>query len=162
MEDVPEKSLLAGGIGGEPGGEASNAQDGISATVSLEKALALAGANTFEQAPQNLGNNTNTSSSQVKRRVEGLTPQSPFSKIPVNVQVILGSTRMPLSMVMSLGPGSIVALDKELSEPVVLLVNGNEVARGLIVVVDENTGQLGISLTEISSSGSGESASRPV
>jgi flagellar motor switch protein FliN len=162
MEESPEKSSLTSGIASESDGAAGNSQEGISTTVSLEKALALAGANSFEQTPQNLGNHANTPSSQVRRRAEGLTPQSPFSKIPVNVQVILGTTRMPLSRVMSLGPGSIVALDKELSEPVVLLVNGNEVARGLIVVVDENTGQLGISLTEISSNGSSESAARPV
>jgi flagellar motor switch protein FliN/FliY len=68
---------------------------------------------------------------------------------------------MSLSKVMSLGPGSVVALDKELSEPVVLLVNGNEVARGIIVVVNEKTGQLGISLTEISSGNSGKNSSKP-
>ena len=89
-------------------------------------------------------------------------PQGSLLKIPVNVQVILGTTRMPLSKVMSLGPGSIVALDKELSEPVVLLVNGNEVARGLIVVVNDKTGQLGISLTEVSSGSSGANSSKPV
>ena len=82
--------------------------------------------------------------------------------IPVNVQVVLGTTRMALSKVMALGPGSIVALDKELSEPVILLVNGNEVAKGLIVVVNETTGQLGISLTEIVSGNSNENPLRPV
>jgi flagellar motor switch protein FliN/FliY len=79
-------------------------------------------------------------------------------KIPVNVQVILGSTRLPLSQVMGLAPGSIIALDKELSEPVSLEVNGSEVARGMIVVVDEKTGQLGISLTHISSTQSPHAA----
>ena len=162
MEESPEKSSLTSGIANESDGAAGSSQEGVSTTVSLERALALAGSNSFEQAPQNLGNHANASFSQGRRGPEGLTPQSPFSKIPVNVQVILGATRMPLSRVMSLGPGSIVALDKELSEPVVLLVNGNEVARGLIVVVDENTGQLGISLTEISSNGPSESAARPV
>ena len=97
-----------------------------------------------------------------ERRGEGMMPQGSLLKIPVNVQVILGTTRMSLHKVMSLGPGSIVALDKELSEPVSLLVNGNEVARGLIVVVNEKTGQLGISLTEISSGGQGEKSSKPI
>ena len=97
-----------------------------------------------------------------ERRGEGMMPQGSLLKIPVNVQVILGTTRMSLHKVMSLGPGSIVALDKELSEPVTLLVNGNEVARGLIVVVNEKTGQLGISLTEISSGGQGEKSSKPI
>lgn len=99
---------------------------------------------------------------QESRRVQGTMPQGALLKIPVTVKVILGTTRMPLHKVMSLGPGSIVALDKELSEPVVLLVNGNEVARGLIVVVNEKTGQLGISLTEILPIGSIENTSKPV
>ncbi len=96
------------------------------------------------------------------QRGGGVMPQGSLLKIPVNVQVILGTTKMSLHKVMSLGPGSIVALDKELSEPVALLVNGNEVARGLIVVVNEKTGQLGISLTEVSSGGPGEKLSKPI
>jgi flagellar motor switch protein FliN len=74
---------------------------------------------------------------------------SALFKIPVTVQVILGQVRMPLSEVMALGSGSIVMLDAELSQPVALLVNGNEVARGLIMVADEKTGQLAISLTSV-------------
>jgi flagellar motor switch protein FliN len=74
---------------------------------------------------------------------------SALFKIPVTVQVILGQVRMPLSEVMALGAGSVVMLDAELSQPVALLVNGNEVARGLIMVADEKTGQLAISLTSV-------------
>ena len=76
-------------------------------------------------------------------------PQGPFMKIPVTVQVVLGRRRMPLAEVMELGPGSVVVLDQELSQPVSLQVNGSEVARGTLSVVDETTGQLGITLTEI-------------
>ncbi len=71
-------------------------------------------------------------------------------RIPVTVQVILGHARMPLSDVMALGPGSVIMLDTELSQPVSLVVNGNEVARGVIMVADEKTGQLAVSLTSIS------------
>lgn len=76
-------------------------------------------------------------------------PQGPFMKIPVTVQVVLGRRRMPLAEVMALAPGSVVVLDQELSQPVSLQVNGSEVARGSLSVVDETTGQLGITLTEI-------------
>lgn len=78
-----------------------------------------------------------------------ILPQGPFLKIPVTVQVVLGSRRMPLSEVMALGPGSVVVLEQELSQPVSLQVNGNEVARGTLGIVDEKTGQLGITLTAI-------------
>jgi flagellar motor switch protein FliN len=99
---------------------------------------------------------------QVAARSEGTIPQGSLLKIPVNVQVILGSTRMALSKVMALGPGSVVVLDRQLSEPVVLLVNGNEIARGLIVVVDEKTGQLGVTLTDVSSDSAASAAALPV
>ena len=126
--------------------------------IGLDKALNL---------PETGGTNRNSSSAgsmanPMTKRAEGMIPQGSLLKIPVNVQVILGTTRMPLSKVMALGPGSVVVLDKELSEPVVLMINGNEVARGLIVVVNESTGQLGISLTEVSSGGSDENSPNPM
>ncbi len=99
---------------------------------------------------------------QESRRSEAAIPQGALLRIPVNVQVVLGTTKMPLHKVMALGPGSIVALEKDISQPVALLVNGNEIARGMIVVVNEKTGQLGISLTEILSEGSGKTASKAV
>lgn len=129
--------------------------------VSLEMALSQSGMGNIEENYPKAPQYANSGQVQETRRGEGTMPQGALLKIPVTVQVILGTTRMPLHKVMSLGPGSIVALDKELSEPVMLLVNGNEVARGLIVVVNEKTGQLGISLTEILSSGSGENTSKP-
>jgi flagellar motor switch protein FliN len=129
--------------------------------VSLELALSHPDAGTSGENYPKASQYGNSGQVQENRRGEGTMPQGALLKIPVTVQVILGTTRMPLHKVMSLGPGSIVALDRELSEPVVLLVNGNEVARGLIVVVNEKTGQLGISLTEIFSSGSRETYSKP-
>jgi flagellar motor switch protein FliN/FliY len=80
---------------------------------------------------------------------QGLLPQGPFLRIPVTVQVVLGVRRMPLAEVMALGPGSVVVLEQELSQPVILQVNGSEVARGTLGIVDETTGQLGITLTAI-------------
>jgi flagellar motor switch/type III secretory pathway protein FliN len=66
---------------------------------------------------------------------------------------------MPLAEVMALGPGSVVVLDQELSQPVSLQVNGSEVARGTLGIVDEATGQLGITLTAIASPARGPAAS---
>jgi flagellar motor switch protein FliN len=77
------------------------------------------------------------------------SPSGAFLQIPISVKVILGSTTMALSKVLALGPGSVISLDQQLSEPVHLLVNGNEFARGSIVVIDEATGQLGVTLTDI-------------
>jgi len=59
-------------------------------------------------------------------------------KMPIAIE--LGRTEMPISEILALGPGSVVELDKLAGEPVDLLVNGKIVARGEVVVVDENFG----------------------
>ncbi len=58
--------------------------------------------------------------------------------LPVSIE--LGKTRMNVSDILSLGPGSVIELDKLVGEPVDLLVNSKCVARGEVVVVDENFG----------------------
>ncbi len=70
-------------------------------------------------------------------------------RIPVTVQVVLGSAKMPVSHLMKLGRGAVVALDQRVGEPVNVVVNGRIVARGEVVVVDEDTSRFGVSLTEI-------------
>lgn len=58
--------------------------------------------------------------------------------LPLSVQ--LGSTRMLVRDILSLGPGSVIELDKAAGEPVDLLVNDKLIARGEVVVIDENFG----------------------
>jgi flagellar motor switch protein FliN len=70
-------------------------------------------------------------------------------RIPVTIQVILGTARVPVATAMEFGPGSTIVLDQRLGEPVRLVANGREIARGEIIVIDEETSQLGISLTEV-------------
>ena len=47
---------------------------------------------------------------------------------------------MPIGQILELGPGSILELDKMASDPVDLLVNNKLIARGEVVVGDENFG----------------------
>ena len=68
--------------------------------------------------------------------------------IPVTVQVVLGRAKMPISRLMSLGPGAVVPLDRKAGEPVEVVVNGRLVARGEVVLLDDGV-RFGISLTEI-------------
>ena len=70
-------------------------------------------------------------------------------RIPVTVQVVLGSATMPVANLVKLGRGAVVALDRRVGEPVDLTVNGRTVARGEVVVVDEDSSRFGISLTEV-------------
>ena len=68
--------------------------------------------------------------------------------VQLNLSVELGRTSIPVREVLQLGPGSIVELDKLAGEPVDILVNGKLIARGEVVVVDEN---FGVRVTEIAS-----------
>jgi flagellar motor switch protein FliN len=60
--------------------------------------------------------------------------------LQMNVAVELGRTEMTVADVLGLGPGSVVELDRLAGEPVDILVNDRLIARGEVVVVDENFG----------------------
>ncbi|SHG57970.1 CheC, inhibitor of MCP methylation [Thermosyntropha lipolytica DSM 11003] len=60
--------------------------------------------------------------------------------VPLEVTVELGKTRKTIREVLELGQGSIIQLDKMAGEPVDLLVNGKLIAKGEVVVIDENYG----------------------
>jgi len=77
-------------------------------------------------------------------------------KIPVVVQVVLGSTSMPVSNLLKLGRGAVIPLDHRVGEPVDVVVNGRIVARGEVVVVEEDNSRFGVTLTEIVGSGGTE------
>lgn len=78
-------------------------------------------------------------------------------RIPVVMQVVLGSATMPVANLMKLGRGQVVALDHRIGEPVDIVVNGRVIARGEVVVVDDDSSRFGVSLTEIVGPGGGES-----
>ena len=69
--------------------------------------------------------------------------------IPVEVQIVLGSTEMPVSDLMTLQKDSAVALDGRIGEPVDVVVNGRRIARGEITVLESDPSRFGIRLTEI-------------
>jgi flagellar motor switch protein FliN len=69
--------------------------------------------------------------------------------IPVTVQVVLGSTSLPVAGLMKLARGAIVSLDQRVGDPVDVVVNGTVIARGEIVVVDEDSQRFGVSLVEV-------------
>jgi flagellar motor switch protein FliN/FliY len=90
----------------------------------------------------------------------GLAPQAPrmaavlggrggldmLHDVEMEVSAELGRTRMSVRELLSLTPGAIVELDRAAGSPADLLVNGRLIARGEVVVVDEN---FGIRITEI-------------
>lgn len=70
-------------------------------------------------------------------------------QIPVSVKVVLGSATMPVANVLKLGRGAVVPLDRKVGEPVDVVVNGRVIARGEVVVLDEDSSRFGVSLTEV-------------
>jgi flagellar motor switch protein FliN/FliY len=69
--------------------------------------------------------------------------------IPVEVQVVLGSTEMPVSELLALQKGSTVALDRKVGEPVDVVVNGRRIASGEITVLENDPTRFGIRLTRV-------------
>jgi flagellar motor switch protein FliN len=60
-----------------------------------------------------------------------------LSDVPVELAVEIGRARMTVGATLELRPGSVVVLDRMAGEPVDLLVNGTPIARGEVVVIDE-------------------------
>ena len=66
--------------------------------------------------------------------------------VPLQVNVELGRTKKSIKDILDLTKGSIVELDKLAGEPVDIMVNGKYLAKGEVVVIDEN---FGVRITEI-------------
>lgn len=66
--------------------------------------------------------------------------------VQVELSVEIGRTRMTIREALGLGPGSIVSLHRLAGEPVDLLVNGKPIARGEVVVIDE---EFGLRVTDV-------------
>jgi flagellar motor switch protein FliN/FliY len=71
---------------------------------------------------------------------------SRLSDIPMELSVEIGRTHMTVGETLELGVGSVVTVEREAGQPVDLLVNGTAIARGEVIVVDE---QYGLRVTEI-------------
>ncbi len=67
-------------------------------------------------------------------------------EVPVNVSLQVGSTDLPIRDLVKLVEGSVVALDREATEAMDVLVNGKLIAHGEIVIVDD---QFGVRLTDV-------------
>src|SRR5437660_12532404 len=100
-------------------------------TDRLELEQLPAGAGAGEQTPSAL-----TAAGDLRR----------LSAVPVDLTVEMGRTRMTVGETLELRQGSIITLNRMAGEPVDLLVNGAPIARGEVVVIDE---QFGLRVTEM-------------
>ena len=67
-------------------------------------------------------------------------------EVPVTVSLQVGSTDIAIRELVGLVEGSVVALERESTEPMDVIVNGKLIAHGEIVLVDEN---FGVRLTDV-------------
>ncbi|MEH7504888.1 flagellar motor switch phosphatase FliY [Neobacillus drentensis] len=66
--------------------------------------------------------------------------------IPLEITVELGRTRLQIRKILELGPGAVIQLDKLAGEPVDVLANQKLIAKGEVVVIEEN---FGVRITDI-------------
>ena len=69
--------------------------------------------------------------------------------IPIDVEIVLGTSRMQVSGLMSLEEGATIALDKRIGEPVEIMVNGRRIGKGEITVLENDDTRFGVRLTEV-------------
>ncbi len=71
---------------------------------------------------------------------------APVFDVPVNISAVLGKANISVAQLLKLTAGSVLELDRKVGEAIDIYVNNRLVARGEVVVVDE---QLGVTMTEI-------------
>lgn len=69
--------------------------------------------------------------------------------IPIDVQIILGSSRMAVSSLMDLAEGATIALDRKIGEPVEIMVNGKLIGRGEITVHETDDSRFAVRIIEV-------------
>jgi flagellar motor switch protein FliN/FliY len=98
-----------------------------------------------------MGAPTNVQAVQFPNLMQRVTPQeagniSLIMDVSMEMTVELGRTRKLIKEILSMGEGTIIELDKLAGEPVDILVNHKLIAKGEVVVIDEN---FGVRVTEI-------------
>jgi|YNPMSStandDraft_1061717.scaffolds.fasta_scaffold00010_43 flagellar motor switch protein FliN/FliY len=104
---------------------------------------------TYHQTQQPTG--TQFQTAQFSRLEPVLTPEekkniSLILDVEMEVTVELGRTKKTIKEILSMGEGTIVELDRLAGEAVDLLVNGKKIAKGEVIVIEEN---FGLRITEI-------------
>lgn len=67
--------------------------------------------------------------------------------VKLEVRVVLGKSKLPISEILDLSKGSVIELDRKVGDPVEIMVNDRMVARGDLVKVEGD--QIGVALREI-------------
>ena len=98
-----------------------------------------------------MGQTPNVQSLQYPNLMGGASPSDQgniglLMDVFMEMTVELGRTKKPIKEILGFGEGTIIELDKLAGEPVDILVNHKPIAKGEVVVIDEN---FGVRITEI-------------
>jgi flagellar motor switch protein FliN len=86
---------------------------------------------------------------------QGAVLQPDFSAVldlPMQIRVVLGSTKISVSQLMSLKSGDTIKLDRRVGDMVDIFVGERPFARGEIVVINEDPVRFGVAILELVSS----------
>jgi len=101
---------------------------------------------TMQQRSRNVQTAQFTDLSQYAQASEENPNLNLLLDIPLKVTVELGRTQKQVKDILDMSPGTIIELDKLAGEPVDILVNNKLIAKGEVVVIDEN---FGVRVTDI-------------
>ncbi|TWU31539.1 flagellar motor switch protein FliN [Novipirellula artificiosorum] len=102
------------------------------ASGSLDKAAGKGTSSSSEPEPFNLGNLEPEENDGQRQSIDLL------GEVELDLRIELGRTQMKLEEVLQLRGGSVVALDKLAGDPVDIFVNGKLIARGEVLVMNDN------------------------
>lgn len=66
--------------------------------------------------------------------------------VPLEVTAVLGTANMKVSQLLKMGRGAVVQLDRTVGEDIEIRANGNLIAKGEVVVVEDH---LAVTMTKI-------------
>ncbi len=100
------------------------------------------------QEPKNLDISSLKNVQRPEKKIENVSKTyNLLLDVELEMSAILGETDIPLKNVLDLTKGSVIELSNKTIEPIKLLANGFEVARGEVVIVEDN---FGLRITNVS------------
>lgn len=144
----PVETAAASAVLEEPATAAQETPAAAKQTVSPSEPERRAPEKTVEEPPvhtnvQKVEYSTFSNHSQVNTAAANIDL---LYDIPLTITVELGRTEMPIRKILELGPGAVIELDKLAGEPVDILANHKLIAKGEVVVIEEN---FGVRITDI-------------
>jgi len=100
----------------------------------------------LEKEPKNL-DISSLENLERPKKIEKSKTYNLLLDVELELSAILGETDISLKKVLDITKGSIIELDNKTSAPIKLLANGSEIAKGEVVIIEDN---FGLRITDIS------------